>query len=399
MRHLKDINMKKATLLLVMTCCTIGLGRVGAEDEGGLSNEALVVLEPPVANIGDSASKADKKSNTEKANLELMTAMQDLDEEQVTRLQNIIVSIMGGGVIPEEQYKIMNGLLRNNLILRESLNSALTNYGDSVLRHYKRLIAMIVAMRINTINASKGTKKLLAFTEKADKAESSSIRRVLIGGSTVDTNFQEIKLGRLHSNIMESTKVLADIARSIHCNLYMPGLLRWQNNNKNTLYSNIQQDQTKLSILLGEVMSKIIQTYLVLKVIVSFDQFADNSRTTDNDKKAYKSSIMQCTNVVNKLLNTNESIDRIGNTLKDIPDEIIKFINSAIEQAVSNPSNIIPLNLEETLNEIHYGIMKGLITHDFSKHNKESTARSQEPRVFSEAVRSFGGVLTRGMSF
>lgn len=35
MRHLKDINMKKATLLLVMTCCTIGLGRVGADEDGG----------------------------------------------------------------------------------------------------------------------------------------------------------------------------------------------------------------------------------------------------------------------------------------------------------------------------------------------------------------------------
>jgi len=43
MRHLKDINMKKATLLLVMICCTIGLGRVGAENEGGeVSNEAPV---------------------------------------------------------------------------------------------------------------------------------------------------------------------------------------------------------------------------------------------------------------------------------------------------------------------------------------------------------------------
>ena len=37
MRHLKDINMKKATLLLVMTCCTIGLGRVGASDGDGVS--------------------------------------------------------------------------------------------------------------------------------------------------------------------------------------------------------------------------------------------------------------------------------------------------------------------------------------------------------------------------
>jgi len=391
MRHLKDINMKKAALLLVMTCCTIGLGRVGAAEVGDASNEARVAPEPSVAS-GDSTSKADRRSNTEKANLELMTAMQGLDEEQVTRLQNIIVSIMGGGVIPEDEYKTMCSLLRNNKELKGLLNSALTNYGDSVFRHYKRLIAMIVA-----IKASKGTKKLFAFTEKAADDQPSPTRQVVIGEKTTETGFQVISLERLHNNIMESTKVLADIARSIHCNLYMPGLLTWQHNNKSTLYSDIQKDQTKLSILLGEVMSKIIQTYLVLKVIVSFDQFAEDNGTTNKDMGTYKTNKIQCTKVVNKLLNTNESIDRLGNTLKGIPDEIIKFINSAIYQAVSNPSKIIPLNLEETLNEIHYGIMKGWITHDFSKYNKESTAPNQEPRPLSAAVKSFGGVLTRGM--
>ena len=88
-----------------------------------------------------------------------------------------------------------------------------------------------------------------------------------------------------------------------------------------------------------------------------------------------------------------------------IPDEIIQLITELIDIAVSNPNTIIPLNLEKTLNDIHNGIMKGRITHDFSKYNKESTApnkeptaRNQEPRALSAAVKSLG-VLTRGMSF
>lgn len=351
MRHLKDINMKKATLLLVMTCCTIGLGRVGTSDGGELNNE----VPPPVealketggpANIGDGASNVNKAGNTQQAISVLLTEMK-LDETQVGQLRNILLRIMGGCVIPETEYKRMRDNLDSKL--KESLNSALTNYGDSVLKDYRRLLAMMLAMR---------NSKLLAFTEKAAiDVTSGADRGVFIGEKNENSSYQLITVDKLRTNVIRYTKCLVDIVGSGHYDLYVPGLLEWQGlRGKEKLYSDIKNEDLG-RILLG-TMSKIIQTYLVLKAVVLHEIFNMTGSSVENQGK-YMRGVDKFKDTVNNALTTKETnLTLLGSQLVTIPNEITKFINSAIEQAVLNPENIIPLNLEKTLNEIHVSIMQ-----------------------------------------
>ena len=387
MRHLKDINMKKATLLLVMTCCTIGLGRVGASDgEGGDGGGTPVVEarketeDANVDGVNKEVEKAVARSNTEQAISGLVEAV-NFNEYNSRLLRGALLRIMGGYTITNTSYLNISDSLEGPV--KTQWAKALEEYSKSLMKDYRRLIAMMLAMRT----------KLHAFTETVVGLSASNDRKVLILEDNNNRSYQLISTQTLDKKIMSYTAALLKIFNSTYHNLYTPCVVKWQSQNKDRIESDLKLNDQELSVLLGQVMSKIIQTYLVLKVIVSFNR--DYQGTQSTDQENYMNKCRACISTVNNTLQHSGTSQLDRKALGEIPDHIINFIKELTEIAVSNPSTIIPLNLEKTLNDIHNGIMQGKIT-----HNKESTAPTKKPKtpnpgsqVLHELGRGFGGVV------